>query len=162
MDTADLRQSVTARDMIPAKIGRNPATALFTVTIPTQGVLMSKLPQIVAMAAILSAGITGEALAHAHLKSATPAENAVVTTSPAELDLTFSEGLDLKFSGATVTAKDKSTIATDKAKLATGDDKTLVIPVPTPLQAGAYTVDWHVLSTDGHKTKGSYTFTVKP
>ncbi|EBS0022956.1 hypothetical protein DTE83_24205, partial [Salmonella enterica subsp. enterica serovar Enteritidis] len=24
-----------------------------------------------------------------------------------------------------------------------------------------YTVDWHVVSVDGHKTKGKYTFSVK-
>ena len=28
-------------------------------------------------------------------------------------------------------------------------------------QAGKYTVDWHVVSVDGHKTKGQYTFSVK-
>ncbi|MBA8880431.1 copper homeostasis periplasmic binding protein CopC [Phyllobacterium myrsinacearum] len=123
---------------------------------------MSKLSHVFVIAAILSAGMAGEAFAHAHLKSATPAENAVVTPSFAELDLTFSEGLDIKFSGATITQEDKSAVATDKARLAAGDNKTLMIPVPAPLQAGAYTVDWHVLSIDGHKTKGSYMFTVKP
>ncbi|MDU5691430.1 MAG: copper resistance protein CopC, partial [Citrobacter freundii] len=29
------------------------------------------------------------------------------------------------------------------------------------LEAGKYTVDWHVVSVDGHKTKGQYTFSVK-
>ncbi len=123
---------------------------------------MSKLTHILTIAAVLSTGIAGEAFAHAHLKSSTPAENAVVTTSPTELDLTFSEGLNLKFSSATVTGADKAAVATDKAKLATGDNTTLVIPISKPLSAGGYTVNWQVLSTDGHKTKGSYTFTVKP
>ncbi|WP_250381188.1 copper resistance protein CopC, partial [Escherichia coli] len=26
---------------------------------------------------------------------------------------------------------------------------------------GTYIVDWHVVSVDGHKTKGHYTFSVK-
>ncbi len=30
----------------------------------------------------------------------------------------------------------------------------LVVPLDGPLGAGAYTVDWHSLSTDGHKTSG--------
>jgi methionine-rich copper-binding protein CopC len=30
-----------------------------------------------------------------------------------------------------------------------------------PLQAGSYQVNWHVLSVDGHKTAGSYRFSVK-
>ncbi|QND52848.1 copper homeostasis periplasmic binding protein CopC [Phyllobacterium sp. 628] len=123
---------------------------------------MSQLARIFAVAAIVSTGLAGEALAHAHLKSATPAENATVTASPNEIDLTFSEGINLKFSGATVSSSDKTAVSIGLAKLAAGDDMTLVVPVTKPLSAGKYTVDWHALSTDGHKSKGSYSFTVKP
>jgi methionine-rich copper-binding protein CopC len=38
----------------------------------------------------------------------------------------------------------------------------LAVPVSEALGAGTYTVEWHVLSTDGHKTNGSYIFTVTP
>jgi methionine-rich copper-binding protein CopC len=38
----------------------------------------------------------------------------------------------------------------------------LSVPVIGTLQPGIYTVEWHALSTDGHKTTGSYSFTVKP
>jgi methionine-rich copper-binding protein CopC len=41
-------------------------------------------------------------------------------------------------------------------------DKTLTAPVTGPLKPGTYTVRWNVLSVDGHKTNGTYTFTVKP
>lgn len=56
----------------------------------------------------------------------------------------------------------------DKAAVKLGDPRImrkgmgLTIPVSEALGPGAYTVEWHVLSTDGHKTNGSYTFTVKP
>jgi len=36
-----------------------------------------------------------------------------------------------------------------------------MVPVTGTLADGSYTVDWHALSGDGHKTHGSYTFTVK-
>ncbi|CAN7328216.1 copper homeostasis periplasmic binding protein CopC [Phyllobacterium sp. LjRoot231] len=122
---------------------------------------MSDLPYTsAALAAIVSFGLSGQALAHAHLKSAVPAVNGVVST-PSELDLTFSEGLNLKFSGVKVSRPDKAAVPTGDARLKTGDDTTLIVPVTGNLEPGVYTVDWRALSSDGHKTKGSYTFTVK-
>ena len=113
-------------------------------------------------AGVLGLAMGGQALAHAHLASATPAADGTVAASPAELELKFSEPVELKFSGVKVAGPDHAAIATGTASLAKGDDNTLVVPVSTTLAAGTYTVDWHVLSKDGHKTHGSYTFTVKP
>ena len=102
------------------------------------------------------------AFAHAHLKSATPAMNGSVATAPSELDLTFSEGVNPKFTGVKVKGPDKAAVSTGEAALGQGGDTTLVVPVSATLPAGTYTVDWHALATDGHKTNGSYKFTVKP
>lgn len=102
------------------------------------------------------------AFAHAELVKATPTANSTVSASPVEIALTFSEAVDLKFSGAKLTDSMKMDIATGPASLAKGDDTTLVIPVTKPLAAGEYVVAWHNLSRDGHKSKGSFNFTVKP
>jgi methionine-rich copper-binding protein CopC len=40
-------------------------------------------------------------------------------------------------------------------------DKAQLIVPGTNAGAGTYQVDWHVVSVDGHKTKGSYHFSVK-
>lgn len=101
------------------------------------------------------------AFAHAHLQSATPAANGSVATAPSQITLTFSEGVNLKFSGVKVTGPQKSAVKAGKASL-TGGDATLSVPIAGKLGAGTYTVDWHILSVDGHKTNGSYTFTVNP
>lgn len=114
------------------------------------------------LAALTLIAFSGQAFAHAHLKSATPAVNGTVSSSPSELDLIFSEGLNLKFTGAKLLGPDKKAVATGAATLGAGGDTTLVVPVPASLPAGAYTVDWHALSTDGHKTSGHYTFRVAP
>ena len=37
----------------------------------------------------------------------------------------------------------------------------LIVPLADSLKPGTYTVNWHVVSVDGHKTKGHYTFSVK-
>lgn len=117
---------------------------------------------IIALAFALTFGSVGEASAHAHLKTAAPAANSTVMAAPSELRLGFTEGVNLKFTGVSVTGPAGATVSTGAASLAPGDDKLLVVPVSAPLAPGAYKVLWHALATDGHKTDGSYGFTVKP
>lgn len=121
---------------------------------------MSRLTRILSMTALASVALAGQAFAHAHLKSSAPADKASVA-SPSELDLTFTEELDLKFSGVTVTGPDKGEVKLGNGMLMDGD-KVLMVPVSEKLAPGSYTVDWHVLSTDGHKTNGTFSFTVNP
>lgn len=123
---------------------------------------MSTIARTLVLAGLGLLAASAPAFAHAHLKSATPAIGGTVATAPTELDLKFSEGLNLKFTGLKVSGPAKAAIATGPAALGTGDDATLVVPVTDALPAGPYKVDWHALSSDGHKTSGSYTFTVKP
>ncbi|WP_412065601.1 copper homeostasis periplasmic binding protein CopC [Rhizobium sp. SYY.PMSO] len=122
------------------------------------------MPQIQKMlfaAAALSIAFAGQAMAHAHLKSAVPAADSTVKAAPSELDLTFSEGLNLKFSGIKITGPGKMAVKTGEASLM-DKDATLMVPVTDELAPGKYTVEWHALSTDGHKTNGIYSFTVAP
>lgn len=101
------------------------------------------------------------AFAHAHLKQQQPAENAEVSVSPQQLTLGFSEGVEDKFSGVTLTGPGGSAVATGDAKRSPDDITQLIVPVKQALAAGTYTVSWHVVSVDGHKTKGQYRFSVK-
>jgi len=122
---------------------------------------MSKHTRLTALSALALVIFAGQAFAHAHLTESVPADKATVAVSPDELDLHFSEELDLKFSGAKIIGPDKASVKTGDAMLM-DDGKTLMVPLPEKLDPGAYEVEWHVLSTDGHKTKGAYGFTVKP
>ena len=123
---------------------------------------MTTYARTIVIAAALILGFVGEAFAHAHLKAATPAIDGTVATAPKELDLSFSEGVELKFTGVKVTGPSSTAVPTGEAKLGSTGDTTLVVPVSGTLSPGLYKVDWHALATDGHKTEGSYTFTVKP
>lgn len=105
--------------------------------------------------------LSGVANAHAHLQGALPPVGGTVKTAPTELDLKFSEELNLKFTGVKVTGPDKKEVKTDNAMLM-GGDKTFMVTLPDALAAGTYKVEWHALSQDGHKTHGDYKFTVKP
>ncbi len=101
------------------------------------------------------------ALAHAHLKNHYPASNATVTSAPQVITLDFSEGIEPGFSGVKVTGPEQTVIKTAKAQRSAQDEKQLIVPIEDSLISGTYQVDWHVVSVDGHKTKGNYQFTVK-
>ena len=123
---------------------------------------MIMVARTLALASFGLMAVSPPAFAHAHLKSATPPMNGSVSAPPTELDLVFSEGLNLKFTGVKVTGPDKMAVSTGEATLGAGGDTTLVVPVTGQLAGGTYTVSWHALASDGHKTSGSYTFTIKP
>ena len=102
----------------------------------------------------------GSAYAHAHLTAVAPADGMVVTSSPSTLSLTFTESLAGKLSGATLKGPDGKPVATGPTSLGAADNRTMNIAMPAELGAGAYTVDWHAFSDDGHTTRGTYHFTV--
>jgi methionine-rich copper-binding protein CopC len=114
-----------------------------------------------ALGVALLLGVATQADAHAHLESASPAVGSTAVAAPAQLVLHFSEGLELAFSGATVTRRDRMPVAIGGARFA-DKDSTLIVPILATLGAGQVTVDWHALSHDGHATRGSYVFTVQP
>lgn len=101
------------------------------------------------------------AMAHAHLKQQTPTAEEIMTTSPAEISLKFSEGIELQFSKITLSTNN-TPIETGALTLDKQDNTRLIAPIITPLAAGKYSVIWNVVSIDGHKTKGNYSFSVKP
>ena len=101
------------------------------------------------------------ASAHSHLQQQLPAANTVVNASPQALTLNFSEGIETQFSGVTLTGPQQKTITLGKPVRSDSNKAQLTVPVEQALTPGEYTVNWHVVSVDGHKTKGQYTFTVK-
>lgn len=112
-----------------------------------------------AIAALGFACLTTSAFAHAHLERLTPAGGATVSP-PGAIRLEFSEDVEPKFTGLTL-AGPSGEAALGTPALEPGHGATLVVPVAKPLAPGAYTVKWHALSTDSHKTQGTFSFTVK-
>lgn len=114
-----------------------------------------------ALLVLASALATPTAWAHAHLTHQYPAADAEVTASPQALTLNFSEGIEPGFSGATITGPKQESVKTRAAKRNEQDKTQLIVPLDASLKPGQYQVKWHVVSVDGHKTKGQYTFSVK-
>jgi methionine-rich copper-binding protein CopC len=51
-------------------------------------------------------------------------------------------------------------VATGKATTDPTNKKLLVVPVKEELAPGNYKVEWHAVSDDTHRVKGSYSFSV--
>ncbi|MBX9444951.1 copper homeostasis periplasmic binding protein CopC [Dickeya chrysanthemi] len=106
--------------------------------------------------------ISHAALAHAHLKSQTPIADKTISVQQAPLFLTlhFSEDIEAAFSGVELKLAEQA-VPVDKVTVDNEHRNILVVPLEKPLTSGNYQVNWHVLSVDGHKTKGSYRFVVE-
>ncbi len=103
--------------------------------------------------------LSGAACAHAMLESASPPVGGAVA-SPSQISITFSEGVEPKFSGIAVSGPGGA-VPLGKAATAPGDNKVLVVKVGKTLAPGSYTVKWHAVSVDTHRSQGHFDFTVK-
>lgn len=111
---------------------------------------------------ILLGFISHRAVAHADLTHQEPKADAFISPSPADIFLKFSEAIEVKFTKITITGSDKKVVNLDKITVDPQDKTRLIAAIKQPLVAGKYTVNWQVVSVDGHKTKGHYNFTVAP
>ncbi|QDW52574.1 copper homeostasis periplasmic binding protein CopC [Burkholderia sp. KBS0801] len=111
--------------------------------------------------------IAQAAHAHAHPKTMEPAADATLSSAPHEVAIDFSETLEPAFSSIAVTdshgqsvADGKSAVADGKSAVDAGNRKRMHVAL-TNLSAGTYTVAWVAVASDGHRTQGRYTFTLK-
>lgn len=100
------------------------------------------------------------ASAHAFLETAIPAVGSTIRTAPAEVAITFTEGVEPAFSTIVVRDGSGADVTSGRPHLA-GDDTRFAVPVRA-LPPGTYQVIWHVTAVDTHKTEGSFRFTVRP
>ena len=101
--------------------------------------------------------VSGPAMAQAELRTAVPAPGAVLSESPSQVVLTFSEA---------VTSGTIELLAADSGRVApvvmVADEaaERLVADLPE-LPVGVYTVQWAVVSLDGQAAAGNYAFEVR-
>jgi methionine-rich copper-binding protein CopC len=103
----------------------------------------------------------GLALAHPRLLSTDPAAG-IAAASPERIRITFSEDVIPQFSGVELRDQAGKSIATGKPEIDPSNRKILIVPVKERLAPGDYNVEWHAVSEDTHRVKGSYSFSVTP
>ena len=110
---------------------------------------------------LAAALVPATALAHAFLDHAVPAVGSTVPAAPPELRIFFTEALEPAFSALTLATEAGQPVPAGAAKIDPGNPKELVLPLPK-LAPGKYTVSWHAVAADSHRTEGHFEFTVQP
>jgi copper resistance protein C len=117
----------------------------------------------VILLAVACMAVAGNVVAHARLKRAIPPVGGVVSASavPAELQVWFTEPVEPALSSLQVigpggTRMDRNDVRRDH------DDHTQLRGTLLPLEPNTYRVVWRVVSTDTHRTNGSFPFRVEP
>ncbi|MCS3731014.1 copper homeostasis periplasmic binding protein CopC [Bradyrhizobium betae] len=108
------------------------------------------------IAAILCSGVV---YAHPQIQSAEPGAG-VATTAPKQIRIMFNETVIPQFSGVELKDQAGKTVATGKSQTDPANKKLLVVPVKEQLVPGDYKVEWHAVSDDTHRVKGTYSFSV--
>ncbi len=138
-------------------VGRDPfAASLRMIDAMTRSLRL--LPRAVLAVALVLA-MPAAVFAHAHLDTADPAPDAVVTEVPDELVATFTQDLDASRSSMELRDADGDVVATGEKD--PNEARTMRMPLPA-LEAGTYEVLWTSFSAeDGELDRGTYTFTVE-
>ena len=98
------------------------------------------------------------ALAHAFPEAEEPKVGSTVTSPPQQVSMRFDAPIEALFSRLDVL--DSSGQSEDEGTpQVNADTRTFTVHLK-PLTPGDYTVKWSVVAKDGHRTEGSYTFTV--
>jgi len=120
---------------------------------------MQKLLKPFIIAVLASSLAATAAYAHAFLDHASPGVGATVSGSPSVLTLSFTQGVVVAFSSVTISG-DGGAVPASKPVNDPSNQQIIHVRLGHPLRPGTYTVSWHVLSVDTHRTAGSYRFTV--
>jgi methionine-rich copper-binding protein CopC len=114
-----------------------------------------KIVSLVSGLALATFGVA--ASAHAHLQKASPADGSLVTTSPSRIVLNFSESARL--TAASIQKGDDPRQSLKPLPAAAARQISVPLPQLTP---GSYSVNWRVVSEDGHVMSGTLRFTLAP
>lgn len=117
----------------------------------------------------LTAGLLGALLmiawplaasAHTHMEKSDPADKATLATAPQSVQLWFSDKVAAEWSKIVVTDSSGNRVDQEQVSADAADPKHIEAGLKA-LGPGDYTVDWNVISGDGHRVKGSFTFSVQ-
>ena len=111
------------------------------------------------LAALAALAFPASALAHATLVAESPGLRERVETPPAQVVLRFDQPVDAVREAVVVLDAQGTNVAGPPRAIRTA--RQLVAALPRSLPAGAYTVRWRALSSDGHVVSGLYTFGVR-
>ena len=130
----------------------------------TKNISISKTKQLVLLISfiVLLAGLihASQVYAHATLTKSEPPRRASLSVPPKHIQLWFNEEIEGSYASISVIDSDENSITDAVPELVPDDLKSVVLPIPE-LNPGRYTVQYRVLSVDGHVVESSFGFMVK-
>lgn len=109
--------------------------------------------------ATLAATLSPLAFAHASLVESFPAKGQTLTGSPAEIHLTFNEHVEPRFCRIKLVSDAGKNFDADRPSADKTRPNAIVAAVPV-LKPGTYSARWTAVGSDGHKTRGDFSFTI--
>ena len=117
-----------------------------------------RTPALILGASFAILALPGLVLAHAELKTASPAAKSTVTEPVEVVSGIFTEAM--KADGSSLIVKDAAGATVANGTVDPADDKRMVATPATQLGSGVYAAAWTAVATDGHVERGRWTFTV--
>ena len=114
----------------------------------------------VLLAACLIAVHSGRAEAHPALRRSVPGASDTLATSPADLRLSFSKPIELRFTKVELIGGAGELGSLGALSIVPDSLGTVIAPVSGVLPAGRYTVRWQTAGDDGHIVRGEFAFVV--
>ena len=118
-----------------------------------------QVPMVVCSLALVWGGLQ-TAWGHAFPQREEPSAGATVAVAPALVRIWFDAALEPAFSSLRVQTARGQPIPHEEGQVDAGNATLLTVRLP-PLASGTYRVLWSVVARDGHRTEGTYTFTVQ-
>lgn len=110
------------------------------------------------VALIMLVALPGVAAAHAELKTADPAAKSTVPAPVSEVSGIYTEAM--KPAGSSLIVRDITGSKVAEGTVDPTNDTRMVATPATPLEPGAYLVEWTSVALDGHVERGTWTFDV--
>jgi methionine-rich copper-binding protein CopC len=110
------------------------------------------------LALFLAVVPAGAAMGHASLVSSDPADGAVLEVAPESVVLTFNEKLLSDLVEVSVLDANRELVMVTEAAQSPPPQTDVVVPWPTRLPIGEYSLAYRVVSADGHPITGLITF----
>jgi copper transport protein len=98
--------------------------------------------------------------AHAHLKRSEPAAGSKITSSPQWIRLWFTERPELLLTVVSIKDANGNVFALAPPEVDRSDPLLISVRVAQPLPPGRYTIAWRTAASDGHPSRGTFSFVV--
>lgn len=99
-------------------------------------------------------------MAHAALVKSDPARRATLSASPKQVQLWFNEKIEGAYASVVLLDANKKALTENTPELVADNPKSVILNIPE-INSGKYTVQYRVMSVDGHVIESSYDFNVK-